>query len=112
MATDPTDLTGPQTLYFSGMLDFHVGLLDNAVPRLIRAVNTDVEHSLTPGLDRESFATLGEINLKLSIYSGAAKMYGMLDQALGPNLGPNERAVLDNRHLAELLAKCRRRRLS
>jgi hypothetical protein len=32
-------------------------------------------------------------------------MYGMLDQALGPNLGPNERAVLDNRHLAELLAK-------
>ncbi len=105
LATDPTRLTGPENQYFSGMLAFHLGQLDNAAPRLIRAVNTDAQHSLTPAQDREALATLAGINLKLSFYSGAAKVYGMLSQALGPNPGPSERAVLDNRHLAELLAK-------
>jgi len=54
VATDPTHLTAPQTLYFSGMLAFSLGQLDNAAPRLIRAVNTDKEHSLTPAQDSKA----------------------------------------------------------
>jgi len=105
VATDPTHLTAPQTLYFSGMLAFSLGQLDNAAPRLIRAVNTDKEHSLTRAQDSKALEILGQINLKLTFYSGAAKIEGLLYQTMGTNPGPGGQAILDRRHLAELLAK-------
>jgi hypothetical protein len=105
VATIPSHLTGSQTLYFSGMLAFSLGQLDNAAPRLIRAVNNNKDHSLTPTQVEEALETLGQINLKLTFYSGAAKVEGMLYQTLGTNPGPGGQAILDRRHLAELLAK-------
>ena len=104
LATDPKHLTEAQNLYFSGMLAFRIGQLDEAATRLVRAVNTDAEHSLTPGQDREALGALGEINLKASFFRGAAKMFGILAQALGSHPGADKQAVVDNGHLAELLA--------
>ena len=103
VATDPAHLTGPQTLYFSGMLAFHMGLLDAAAPRFLRAVNIDTSHSLTPAQNSEALLVLGEINFKLYSYVGAARMYGMIN--LGQHPGPQAQAILDNQKLSELLVK-------
>jgi len=41
LATDSAHLTGPQNLYFSGMLLFHLGMLENAAQRLSQVVGSE-----------------------------------------------------------------------
>jgi len=103
LATDSAHLTGPQNLYFSGMLLFHLGMLENAAQRLSQVLSSDQEQSLSPAQIDEALEALGQIDLRLTFYGAAAKVESMLYQRLGSVTARDRQVVSDRRHLVELL---------